>query len=155
MVPITNPTCLQSSDARGMVIDFNNGQPILPIIGVISFSNDDKHGTNYSDYSGSLIEEYVNNYKNILEINFGVEVEEARLITYDEVTEKNTFACDIGGNCSSKYPWIYSTTYWTNSAPDANNVRVVVSVSQYNSVACNSAGAGVRPVIIISKDYFN
>ena len=51
--------------------------------GTTAFSSDEKKGTNYNDYQGSIVEEYVNNYKRILESKYGVDIVEARLITYE------------------------------------------------------------------------
>ena len=115
MAPIANPTGLQSSDAIGVRVDENGMPAHLPWIGTVAFATEDKHGTNYSDYSGSLIETYVNDYEVAIEA-MGVKVESARLITKDELV--NTFGCNESENtCTgSAYPWIYATTYWSGSA---------------------------------------
>ena len=120
------------------------GQSIIN--GTTAFSN-----TN-STYEGSIVEGYVNNYKTILESDYGVDIEEARLITYDELSNSTTFACDI--ICSDKYPWIYSTSYW--SAGNANSLRGVGAQNGFfGEPYSNDNTFGVRPVIVISKDYFN
>ena len=151
--PLVNPSGLQSSNARGMIIDENTVQPIyLPWPGCIAFANEEYHGTNYSDYSGSLVEKYVNDYKLAIE-SMGVEVLEARLITKDELV--NTFYCDERDHyCgSTDYPWIDHTTYWTATAYNSTEVFVVTSFSQFNNVFYQAdTGAGVRPVITIPRD---
>ena len=120
------------------------GQSIIN--GTTAFSN-----TN-STYAGSIVEGYVNNYKTILESDYGVDIEEARLITYDELSNTTTFACDI--ICSDKYPWIYSTSYW--SAGNANSLWGVGAQNGFfGEPYSNDNTFGVRPVIVISKDYFN
>jgi hypothetical protein len=122
------------------------GQSIIN--GTTAFSN-----TN-STYEGSIVEGYVNNYKTILESDYGVDIEEARLITYDELSNTTTFACDM--ICSDKYPWIYSTSYWSGSAHNANGLwGVGAQGGFFSELYSNDSTFGVRPVIVISKDYFN
>ena len=154
MAPIANPTGLQSSDAIGVRVDENGMPAHLPWIGTVAFATEDKHGTNYSDYSGSLIETYVNDYEVAIEA-MGVNVESARLITKDELV--NTFGCNESENtCTgSAYPWIYATTYWSGSAADNDDVWGVVSDGFFVAdVYDNDTAAGVRPVITISKSAF-
>ena len=127
----------------------------FPWIGTVAFATEDKHGTNYSDYSGSLIETYVNDYEVAIEA-MGVNVESATLITKDELV--NTFGCNESEyTCTgSAYPWIYSTSYWSGSAANTNTVWVVGSYGIFGNGDYNYVyEAGVRPVIVISKDYFN
>ena len=152
VVPLASPTGKQSELARGW---FDGYSTTNPIIGTTAFSSDTQKGTNYSDYSGSIVEGYVNNYKTILEEDYGVDVVEARLITKDELTNSETFACVEYDYCSDKYPWIYSTSYWSGSASGTSGVWIVSSsgyfiVDSYIYVNYN----GVRPVIIISKSNF-
>ena len=155
MAPIANPTGLQSSDAIGVRVDENGMPAHLPWIGTVAFATEDKHGTNYSDYSGSLIETYVNDYEVAIEA-MGVDVESARLITKDELV--NTFGCNESENtCTgSAYPWIYATTYWSGSAGANHYVWFVICngsfVTSYSGA--HAYGAGVRPVITISKSAF-
>ena len=154
MAPIANPTGLQSSDAIGVRVDENGMPAHLPWIGTVAFATEDKHGTNYTDYSGSLIETYVNDYEVSIEA-MGVNVESARLITKDELV--NTFGCNESENtCTgSAYPWIYATTYWSGSAKNSNRVWYVFSVGLFGSDGYNvDYGVGVRPVITISKSAF-
>ena len=117
--------------------------------GTTAFSN-----TN-STYAGSIVEGYVNNYKTILEKDYGVDVVEVRLISYDELTDSETFACVEYDSCSSKYPWIYSTSYWSGSAKGINNVWDVFSNGTFGDSSYSRGNRnGVRPVIIISKSNF-
>jgi hypothetical protein len=148
---INNPTGMQSSYAKGGGAT-ENLEFIFPWIGTTEFSNEDKHGTNYSDYSGSLIETYVNDYKVAIEA-MGVNVELARLITKDELV--NTFGCNESENtcAGSVYPWIYATTYWSGSAMDDGLVWYVGSDGFFAGFDYdNDNGVGVRPVILILKD---
>ena len=133
----------QDSTMLGMV----SGQSIRN--GTTAFSN-----TN-STYEGSIVEGYVNNYKMILEADYGVDVVEARLITKDELTDSETFAFVEYNYCSDKYPWIYSTSYWCGSAYNANSVWIVRSDGYFVDGGYSSdVGFGVRPVIIISRSNF-
>ena len=129
------------------MLGYVSGQSIRN--GTTAFSN-----TN-STYAGSIVEGYVNNYKTILEKDYGVDVVEVRLISYDELTDSETFACVEYNSCSSKYPWIYSTSYWSGSATDASYVWVVDSDGDFRYSAYGyDYDFGVRPVIIISKSNF-
>ena len=115
--------------------------------------------TRPSDYSGSVIEGYVNNYKNLLESNFGVEIVEARLIDYNEMIDPNLIACMEAGDCLTKFPWLFSTSFWTDIDRNGDkSYRLTIKPSGlvytavYNSRFVFSEG--IRPVIIISKSEF-
>ena len=128
--------------------------------GSIQFSNDSTHGENYSDYSGSLVEKYINYYKNTIE-SFHINVEEARAITKDEFESLKIYTCfqtcnDKGCTdevCEDEYfDWAISTDYWMGTPEDEEDVYI-----------CDGEGLtgwpyeialGVRPVIVVSKDYF-
>ena len=125
--------------------------------GTTPFSSLEKKGNVYSDYNGSIVEEYVNNYKILLESKFGVDVLESRLITYDEAVNPDTFACVDKGYCSNDYRWIRNTSFWTGSSYN-NEEDYLWIIDGYAYLGnyeydCNYY-FGVRPVIVISKDYF-
>ena len=148
--PIENPTGLQDSTMIGYPPDGS-----YPRYGTTLFSSSSQMGTNYSDYTGSIVEGYVNAYKIKLETNFGVPVIEARLITKDEL-ESNDIGCSSTDNtCSGAPSFIYETSYWSGSANSTYIVWFVISdgffVSDYYF---DADGYGVRPVIIISKSNF-
>ena len=106
-------------------------------------------------YAGSIVEGYVNAYKTIIEEDYGVPVEVARLISYDELTDSETFACVEWDSCSDKYPWIYSTSYWSGSDLISDYVWYVFSDGYFDYFTFRSDNDfGVRPVIIISKSLF-
>ena len=149
-------TGMQSSNMKGYL---NLADSIA--YGVTAFSSDSQKGTNYNDYEGSIVEEYVNNYKTILEEDYGVNVVEARLLSVDEL-HSDTFGCVGGlstvGSClDSSYDWIYSTSYWTGTPESDMYIWFVRSdgclgfLGEYH----NDSYFGVRPVIVISKNYFN
>ncbi len=123
--------------------------------GVIRYADEETHGVNFSDYNGSVVEGYVNNYKTEIE-KLGVEVEEARIITVAELTDENTFACEKYNYCTGSYPWIYSTTYWTGTIRDEEDIWCMYDGSYLDNYSYDSAeDFGIRPVIVVSKDYFN
>ena len=130
------------------MLGYVSGQSIRN--GVTAFSN-----TN-STYAGSIVEGYVNAYKEILEgEEYGIDVVEARLISYNELTDPETFACVENDYCSRKYPWIYSTSYWLGSDLNTYYVWHVYGNGYfYNNYYNYGNNFGVRPVIVISKDNF-
>ena len=143
VTPLASPTGKQSELAKGWLDGAEEWY------GTTAFSN-----TN-STYEGSIVEGYVNNYKTILEADYGVDVVEARLISYDELTDSETFACVEYDYCSDKYPWIYSTSYWSGSAGDDDGVWSVGSDGIFDDLDYSiDDNFGVRPVIIISKSLF-
>jgi hypothetical protein len=125
--------------------------------GATAFSSSSKKGINYSDYSGSIVEGYVNAYKEILEgEEYGIDVVEARLITKDEL-ESEDIGCDSSNHtCNDAPSWIYSTTYWTGSGDGDISVWIVASYGGFNlgDFYDYDNAYGVRPVIIISKSLF-
>ena len=124
--------------------------------GTIPFSTSEFHGTNYGDYTGSLVEIYVNNYKNLLE-ELGVEIVDARLLSKEEVSDSETFACVTGAwRCSTTYPWLYTSSFWVDySYGTSMALGIYTSKSFATMNTASFRGFGLRPVIVISKDYFN
>ena len=146
VTPLASPTGMQSDSALGNIEEH-------PSIGTTAFSSDIQKGTNYSDYRGSIVEEYVNSYKTALESEFGVDVVEARLITKEELV--NIFSCnEYEHSCSrSIYSWINSTYFWSGTAEGSD--RIWTAGRGFGHMTYNYAsGVGVRPVIVISKSYF-
>ena len=157
----SNPTGMQSSIALGSSLEFiddNFKAKNLPWYGLVAFADDNKHGLKFNDYAGSLVESYVNDYKVLLENYFEINVEEARLISYDELTDSKTFACDadLMSCVSSPYSWIYSTTYWTGTSgnDNAGSIWSMHNDGGFGKTSYFFNLLGVRPVIVISKDYF-
>ena len=137
-------TNLQDPEMRGYVSGQSERKGTTP------FSSSEVHGTNYSSYEGSIVEGYVNEYKSKLEA-IGAEIEEARLITKEEL---EGLGCSSSGNtCSSAPSFIYSTSYWSGSAFDTTHVWGVYSIAYFGSIndgCSNNTTFGVRPVIGIS-----
>ena len=127
----------------------------LPRRGTTAFSNDEQKGENYSSYEGSIVEGYVNKYKELLERKFSVVIEEARLITYEELTNEETFGCVERNYCSTRFPWLYTTSYYSQSSKNSNRVWNIYSYGHFSDYDYNyTGGFGVRPVIVISKSLF-
>ena len=152
--PIDNPTGVQNDKALG--VQMVNFQPSnFPWIGTTSFSSNEVKGQKYSDYNGSLVEKYVKDYE--LKIReMGVTVIDARVLSKDEIV--NIFGCEEENHTckNSPYSWIYATSYWIGTADDAEKVFRIHSSSSFTSYPYYyDYYFGVRPVIVISKDYFN
>ena len=150
VVKLSNPTGIQSSKAIGYFDGYSTEDPI---IGVTPFSSDEQKGTNCSDYSGSIVEGYVNTYKTYIE-GQGVVVKEARLPLHSELTVA-PYNCEKRGSCKTDKTFIYSTSYWSGSGNDAIHVWRVVSTGDFYFGSYNIVyNFGVRPVIKVSKSEF-
>ena len=137
-------TNLQDSEMRGWI----DGQSERK--GTTPFSSSEVHGTNYSSYEGSIVEGYVNEYKSKLEA-IGAEIEEARLITKEELEGLGCSSSGYSGyTCNSAPSFIYSTSYWSGSACNPSNVWGVYSIANFDDVYTFDNSFGVRPVIGIS-----
>ena len=138
-------TGMQNSDMKGLV------ESGFPYRGVTRYGPSD-------DYEDSKVKGYVDNYKVLLESNFDIIINNARLISHDELVDPNTFSCQSMGVFSCKnspYPWIYSTSYWTGSKNSYEIVYAVMSDMRFiGDYIDYDIFSGVRPVIVISKDYF-
>ena len=120
--------------------------------GITAYSSESKKGTKYSDYSGSIVELYINNYADYLK-DIGVAVSKARLITNDELL---SLGCSYDDStCRDAYEFVYSTTYWSGFVWDDENVGIVSTDKEYgyHSVVASKA-VGVRPVIEIPLSEF-
>ena len=115
----------------------------------------DVYDNDYLDASGDnySIAYYVEQYKDVLE-SYGLSVEEARLLTYDEAISPS-LGCDAStAYCSNEI--IKNTSFWLGTAGNDN-------VSVWGVIALDVEGnfddgysyinyiMGVRPVIVISK----
>lgn len=116
-----------------------------------------EYGENYPVYvydKNSYIYKYVVMYQEYIE-NMGVYIDDARLIRYEELIE---LGCSSSNGCkNSSYKWIYSTSYWTGTAVSIGELCRVRSDGAFGPMySYNVAYAqGIRPVIKISKTYFN
>ncbi len=105
-------------------------------------------------YNGSLVEGYINDYLQYIE-SYGIVVNEARTLKHLEAGS-DPFSCDYySDKCYGES--IYSTdySYWVVE-PSYTNTTLMWGINEggYNTYVSNSFYLGVRPVIVISKDYF-
>lgn len=143
--PITNPTGLQDSSAIGYV-EGENYDMRFPFVGTVPFSDDSKKGDVPSDYSGSIIEGYVNDYRDYLE-SLGVTVTEARLVTLEEL---EAFGCSSSEkSCKNAPKEVYSSSYWVGTAGNSDAPYMVLSNGGLGAIIYYWAPyyAGVRPII--------
>ena len=145
-----------SVEATGMQ-DSSVGTAVSGIVkGVTPFASETQKGTNYSDYIGSIPEFWVNNYMNLLESKYEIDVIESRLITMEDLTSTEIGCNEESRTCSGiSYEWIYSTAYWTGTSHTTTGVWCV---NRSGSLGRNlykiNNSYGIRPVIVISKNYF-
>jgi hypothetical protein len=127
--------------------------------GVIKFSNTYYWFSSAKNYPADVYDvnsklyNYVETYKTYL-LTLGVVPSEARLITYNELV---ILGCSASSSsCSGAPSWVYGTSYWTGTAYNPNFLYAVASDSTFKNYQYGHTGSlGVRPVIVISKDYFN
>ena len=119
--------------------------------GITTFSSATHQGEYYNSYNGSIVEEYVNTYGNYL--TQIIDIIEIRLI---KAAELETLGCDLENkNCDNSPSWLYSTKYWCE--PYTNDAMQYIwgfSSQGLNAYSRTATTMGVRPVIVISKDYF-
>ena len=127
------------------------------------FSSETVHGTNPNSYEGSIVEDLVGDYKTTLE-GFGVTINDATLVSYDEVISAPFNCKEYGGLCAADYSWIYKdgnttgASHWTRTGLssdtylvwEVNTMGVV-----YGNNHCYSVAYGVRPVITIAVSTLN
>lgn len=137
------------------------GHPDFSIYhGIADFSNSLQHGTSYYDYEGSLAEVYVNNYASKLKGKFDLDIVEARLLTRAEVNSGNILYCRTTGNmpyCSSGVIGLTSF-YCSHTKGQYSNLLVISANGEYysgNSYLGESSLAGIRPVIVVPKSWFD
>ena len=103
-------------------------------------------------YEDSVVENYVNNYRTYLE-KYGIAIVEARLVKHNEaVTEP--FSCEYYiDNCHGDSVYSRDFSFWV----DGSTQVWAINKGGYNtySNSYKQTYLGVRPVIVISKDYFN
>ena len=139
ITPLSNLTGIQDESAKGA--QFNNSfNNIYPYIGTTAFSNVD------CTYSGSLVEEYINNYVVYLEEQ-EVKILNARLILKNEL---ELLGCNWDELvCSPEYEWVYTTSYWSGATEDIGIWCVYSSASILDFSYDFGYEFGVRPVIEI------
>ena len=109
--------------------------------------------------SSHHISSYVNNYKNLLESLYNVEIKESGIITSEDLLDEDIgcvqlySGADIYYDCLNAPKFIYSTSYWIQYSGEYS--YGVLNFGEVHFVPFeNDYLLGVRPVIVISKDYF-
>ena len=160
LVAIDSSSGLQDSTALGYNCSGDNA--VYPIIGLVAFSdsmywNDNglksEYGTTYPAYvydSNSILHTYVENYKDYL-VTLGIVPNEARLISHEEL---ESLGCS-GSSCANAPAWVYSTSYWSGSVRHFLQKHTAIFNNGIfeQAIYYNDSNFGVRPVIIISRDY--
>ena len=148
--PIDNPTGIQSSTSLGWV-------SYPPWIATIPFSSTTYWSSTVSTYptyvynENSNLYKYINNYKKYIE-QFGVSVNEARLITYNEL---DNLGCDSAtATCPTAPSWVYQTSYWAGDAGGSNVMWGIDSDGVFSVNFHGSHARGIRPVLAISRSFF-
>ena len=78
-------------------------------------------------------------------------------MTFEELADPDTFACEEWGVCSDRYPWIYSVPFWTSSVLEVVD-SYIWDINEFYAFRGDYYGSeicGVRPVIVVSKDNLN
>lgn len=160
ITPLVNPTGIQDRTAIGS--DYTDtGDYELPWIGLTTFAEADYWEFDISSYpayvyssKNSLMYTYIENYKNYIE-GLGVPVEEARLISNEELTSEQIGCSTVDQTCEDAPEWVYSTSYWTGTADNVIDVWGVFNNAVFiRSNMYWTDTYGVRPVIVISKSLF-
>lgn len=123
--------------------------------GITYYSSSETKGANNSDYEGSIVEKYVNEYLKYLveKANLDSSKVSATLITVEEL---ESLGCSIETKtCEGAPEWVYSTNYWTKSKAiygskeSENALMVVSSDGKLKDAPYGAIYLGVRPVITI------
>ena len=140
VTPLASPTGIQDGTAKGYI----DGE--FPLIGTTVFSTTD------STYSGSIVEAYVDNYASYL-TGLGANVNKVRLITVEEL---KVLGCNmVDYTCNREFSFVYSTTYWTGTSYDYDQIYAVSSTNLLGAPYYYlSNQLGVRPVIEIALSEF-
>ena len=140
LITISSPTGIQDSSAKGYY--YNESL----FVGTVPFSKTD------NTYLDSVIEEYVNNYKDYL-IGLNSTIYDVRLITKDEL---EFLGCSgDAGSCNSAPSWVYATSYWSGTIADSETVWTVSSLTGFDKRIYNDKrSCGVRPVVEIPLSEF-
>ena len=123
--------------------------------GTTAFSSDEHRGEKYSDYNGSIVEKYVNNYSSVIESK-GITIKEKRLMTRAELDIFNCIYINgWGSSCSGAPKWIVSSSYWIMTAISENRILSIVAVSSggfLDMLYSVNNTYGVRPVLVVPKN---
>ena len=148
-IELDSSKVVQNESAKGSVED-ENFIVTYPVVGYVYFSDDTQKGENYNSYNGSIVEKYVNEYRNYLS-SLGVNVVDARILNVDEFEcVSDRFHPNDELNCN-RASYFYTTSYWIMG--DNYSSQMIWGVNfGYNFIMLSrydDFGYGVRPVIEI------
>lgn len=132
----------------------------FPQTGLTEFSTDKEHSNEaYSEYEGSRIQRFVDQYQKKLEED-GYKIRSSSLLDLYDI--KEAFDCEwtdatpLGGNgsrfrCSSLPEYMNNRSYWTKTVDNEYLVFGIYTGSDTYQSYYNSTNLGIRPVIVISS----
>ncbi len=145
-----NPTGLQSSKVDG---EYTGDGAIIGI----PYITNKKYGEYPSAYKGSLAEEYVNKYVELLKKKYNVDVT-GDLVNAIDMNRMEIYLPRSAALFTSNAPtipenmrWFFSLNYWTRVAYDYDRVEVANKYGYFDSYDVMDVTA-VRPVIVVSAD---
>ena len=145
---LSNPIIKQDSRAFGQRSDVESWI-------ATEFYNEEYHGDYFHDYSGSRVEKYTEDYSSYLK-TFGLEIISSRIIDRNDLYQLEIINED-GSEIDYEGPdWLRNTSFWTSYVTDIEEsyMMAVCDYTFVNTCPGEASYFGVRPVIVISKDYF-
>ena len=122
--------------------------------GVTLFATQDHKGSTLNDYNGSIVKDYVDQYKVYLE-SLGAVIQNARLINSGEAS---SLGCSsMMETCSGTFTWLWRSSYWTSIRESTSSVWTIFNdtvFGVYSWYGYSEYSSGVRPVIEISSSEF-
>ena len=147
--PLVSYTGMQDKNSKGR--SFANNGVVYPIVGAINFSSNNYWQTITSypaDVYSSMtaMHRYMEDYRMYFINNKNIVIYSATLITYEQL---ENLGCDSdGGTCLGAPEWVYTSSYWTASAANANALWTVYEKGDFHSTEYNlNTDLGVRPVL--------
>ena len=157
---LRHPMGNQDATATAASFDENGRFTSFPWIGTVAFSTSNYWANTINSYpyyvydSNSALYLYLDSYEYYLD-TLEITLQEIRVINQEDLT---ALGCNLSNlQCDPKNDWLLSTSYWTGIAYSDEYMYFVGK-----NIGIASSGipnikhvVGVRPVIVISKDYFN
>ena len=123
--------------------------------GVVAFSSTSEKGTSYTDYEGSIVQNYVNIYATKL-AEKGINAKEVTLLSLEELKLLGCSSDEF--TCENAPEFVYSMQYWTKTKYNDTNIWCVRNnkelsyISYKSGNVSNTSTFGVRPTVYISVD---
>jgi len=94
---------------------------------------------------------YVNNYKDYLVNDVGIDVVDARLMSYEEAIGTGCKSDDESNNVNSCPAWVSNQYYWLGSVFDDDRVWLVNPDASNLGNMCYANSHGFRPLVIVEE----